>query len=236
MNKELKNALIESFDTPAPTRKKEFLCSIQKPSISIWEFIGTQAAYIRKWVWGLSVLIFTVALIGAEYMERDMLWCISAFMPLLALSVLTESGRSESYGMAEFELSTRFCLKSVVLARLWIIGAANLVLFCLLVPFAHMNNGVSILQTGVYMACPYLLTTFGGLWAVRKVRGKEAAYLCAGIAVGVCTGSLILHQSFPIIYTGQGFIWWIAAMIIFGIGTTNQCYKIVKQTEELAWN
>lgn len=236
MNKKLKNALIESFDTPAPTRKKEFICSIQKPSISIWEFIGIQAAYIRKWVWGLSVLIFTVALIGAEYMERDMLWCISAFMPLLALSVLTESGRSESYGMAEFELSTRFCLKSVVLARLWIIGAANLVLFCLLVPFAHMNNGASILQTGVYMACPYLLTTFGGLFAVRKVRGKEAAYLCAGIAVGVCTGSLILHQSFPIIYTGQGFSWWIAAMIIFGIGTTNQCYKIVKQTEELAWN
>lgn len=236
MNKELKNALKKSFEAPVPTRKKEFLRSIQNPTISIFEFICTQAAYIRKWVWGISVLIFAAALIGAEYLERDMLWSISAFMPLLALSVLTESGRSEAYGMAEFELSTRFSLKMVVLARLWILGAANLALFCLLVPFVCRNSGASIFQTSVYMACPYLLTTFGGLWAVRKVRGKEATYLCAGIAVGVCAGSLLLHQSFPIVYTEQGFLWWIAALIAFGIGTTNQCFQMVQQTEELAWN
>lgn len=236
MNKELKNALKESFETPAPTRKKEFLRSIQKPSINIFQFVGTQIAYISKWVWGVSVLIFTVALIGAKYLELDMLWCISAFMPLLALSVLTESRRSETYGMAEFELSTQFSLKSVVLARLGILGVANLALFGLLVPFAYMNNEASIMQTGVYMACPYLLTTFGGLWAVRKVHGKEATYLCAGIAVAVSAGNLLGCQSFPTFYAGQGFIWWIAAFILFGIGTTNQCYQMVKQTEELAWN
>lgn len=236
MKKELKNALKESFEAPEPTRKKAFFRSIQKPSINIFQFAGTQLVYIRKWVWGLSVLIFTVALIGAEYLEQDMLWCISAFMPLLALSVLTESGRSEAYGMAEFELSARFSLKSVVLARLGILGAANLALFCILVPFAYMNNGASILQTGIYMACPYLLTAFGGLWAVRKVRGKEAACLCAGIAIAVSTGNLLVYQSFPAIYAGQGFIWWIAALILFGIGTTNQCYQMIKQTEELAWN
>lgn len=236
MNKELKNALKESFKAPAPIRKKEFLRSVQKPSINIFEFVGTQTAYIRKWVWGLSVLIFIVALIGAEYLERDMLWCVSAFMPLLALSVLTESGRSETYGMAEFELSTRFSLKSVILARLLILGVANLALFCLLLPFAHMNNGTSILQTGVYMACPYLFTAFSGLWAVRKVHGKEATYLCTGIAIAVSAGNLLVYQSFPTIYAGQGLIWWIAALIFFGIGTTNQCYQIVKQTEELAWN
>lgn len=236
MNKELKNALEESFDIPLPTRKKAFFRSIPKPSISIFEFIGTQATYIRKRVWGLSALIFTVALIGARCLNRDMLWCISAFMPLLALSVLAESGRSENCGMAEFELATRFSLKSVVLARLCILGISNLALFCVLVPFAYMNNGVSILQAGVYMACPYLLTAFGGLWAVRRVHGKEASYLCAGIAIAVSAGNLLAHRSFPEIYAGQGFIWWIAALILFGIGTTNQCYQMVKQTEELAWN
>lgn len=236
MNKELKNALRESFEIPEPIRKKEFLRSIQKPYIGIFEFVCTQIVYIHKWFWVLSVFIFTVALIGAKYLERDMLWCISAFMPLLALSVLTESGRSETYGMAEFELSTRFSLKSVVLARLSILGVANFVLFCLLLPCAHMNNRASILQTSVYMACPYLLTTFGGLWATRRIRGKEATYFCAGIAVGVCVGSLILQQSFPIIYTEQDLIWWLATVIILGIGTTNQYYKMMKQTEELTWN
>lgn len=236
MNKELKKALIKNFEAPAPIQKKEFLRSIPKPSIRMFEFIRTQSAYIRKWGWAISVLIFTVAFIGAEYLERDMLWCISASMPLLALSVLAESGRSETYGMAELELSTQFSLKSVVLARLLILGVANFALFCLLLPFAYRNNGVGIFQTSVYMACPYLLTAFGGLWAVRRIRGKEATYFCVGIAAGVCAGSLILHQSFPIIYTEQGFIWWLFAVIILGIGTTNQCYQMMKQTEELAWN
>lgn len=236
MNKELINALKESFEAPAPTKKKEFFRSIQKPSISILQFIETQTAYIRKWVWGISALIFAFALIGAEYLERDMLWCISAFMPLLALSILTESGRSETYGMAEFELSTRFSLKSVVLARLGILGVANLFLFCLLLPFAYMNNEASILETCVYMACPYLLTVFGGLCAVRKAHGKEATYLCTGIAVAVSIGNIFLYQLFPAIYAGQGFIWWIVSLIFLGIGTTNQCYQIVKQTEELEWN
>lgn len=236
MNKELKNALRASFEAPVPTRKREFLRNIQEPSISFFEFIGTQAAYIRKWVWGLSILTFAVSIIGAEYLKLDMLWFISAFMPLLALSLLTESGRSEIYGMAEFELSTRFSLKSVVLARLGILGVANFALFCLLLPFAYLNNEASILQTGVYIACPYLLTTFGGLWAVRKIHGKEATYLCAGIAVAVSAGNLVIYKSFPTVYVGQGFIWWIVALILLGIGTTNQCYQMVKQTEELAWS
>lgn len=236
MNNKLKKALSKSFEAPAPTRKKAFLRSIQKPSIGYFDFVCAQAAYIRKWVWLISTLFFIVAVIGAKFMNQNMLWCVSAFMPVLALSIITESGRSEVYGMSEFELSTRFSLKSVVLAKLGILGFSNFVLFCLLIPFAYINSCVSVLQTGVYMACPYLLTIFGGLWIVRKVRGKESIYICCGIAAAVSLGNIILYQSSYIVYSEQGFIWWISALIFSLIGTVNQCYKMIKQTEELAWN
>ncbi len=236
MNKELKKALKMSFEAPPPTRKKAFLRSIQKTSIGYFDFVCAQAAYIRKRVWVISTLFFVVTIIGAAFMNQDMLWCVSAFMPVLALSILTESGRSEVYGMSEFELSTRFSLKSVVLAKLGILGFSNFVLFCLLCPFAYINSCVSILQTGVYMACPYLLTIFGGLWIVRKIRSKESIYICYGIAAVVSLGNIILYQSSAIIYTEQSFIWWISALIFSLIGTINQCYKMIKQTEELAWN
>lgn len=49
---------------------------------------------------------------------------------------MSDGLRSESYGMAELELSARFPLKSVVLARLGILGVFNSVLICLLIPFA----------------------------------------------------------------------------------------------------
>lgn len=236
MNRDLKNALKKSFEAPPPMKKEVFLRSVQTPSISLWEFVRSQVAYIRKWIWGLSILIFAIALVGSEWIERDVLWCVSAFMPLLALGILTESSRAEAYGMAEFELSTRFSLKSVVLARLGIIGIANIILMCLVTPFIVMNSDVTVLQTGVYMTCPYLLTTFLGLWAVRNVRGKEGLYLCAGIAVTVSIGNIAIFQTLPIFYQGHNLIWWIIAVAILGVGTTSQCCQMVKQTEELAWN
>lgn len=235
MNRELKNALKESLEAPPPVEKNDFLRSIQLPSIRPFEFIVTQVAYIRKWIWVLSCFIFTIVLISSKWISQNVLWYISAFMPLLALAIITESGRAQVYGMAEFELSARFSLKSVVLARLGIIGISNLILICLITPFIVINSKITILQTGIYMACPYLLTTFLGLWAVRKVHGKEGIYFCTGIAVMVSFLNIIISQ-IPVFYEGKSFIWWIGAFILFSVGTAKQCYHMVKQTEELAWN
>lgn len=236
MNKKLKEALQEGFEAPVAQKKKEFLRSIQTPPIHYFEFICLQAGYIHKWIWGFSTLIFAVALTGAQYLEKDMLLCISALMPLLALSVITESGRSVIYGMAEFELSTRFSLKSVVLARLGILGGSNLILVSLLVPFACMNSKTTILQTSVYMLCPYLLTAFLGLWAVRRVRGKEAFYICTGIALCISVGNIMLYRSLPALFGEHCFTGWISALVLLGIGTAKECRQTIKQTEELAWN
>lgn len=236
MNKKIKRILNECFEAPAPQKKNDFLNSIPMPSSTCWEFVFSQIAYIRKWIWCFSVLVFGIAFIGAAYLEKNMLWCISAFMPLLALSIITESGRSERYGMAELELSTRFSLKNVVLARLGLLGIANFILIGLLVPLAYRNSSTTILQTSIYMLCPYLLTIFLGLWATRKVRGRGSAYLCAGIAVGVSFGNVMLHSSFWFFYARHHFFWWIAAFVLLAAGTANQCLKTIKQTEELAWN
>ena len=236
MNKELKKALKEEFEAPAPTRKREFLRNMQAPHISYLKFVLLQASYIRKWIWVLSFFIFIIAVIGAGYMDKNMLWCISAFVPLLALSVITESGRSELYDMVEFEMSTRFSLKSVVLARLGILGLANFILIYLLIPFAFRNSQTTLFQTSVYIICPYLLTVFLGLWAVRKIRGKESLYLCAGIAICISIGIIMGSLSLPAFYEEYNFIWWIISLVIFSIGTAKQCYQIIKQTEELTWN
>lgn len=236
MNRKLKDALKDSFEAPEPVKKEEFLHNIPIPPINSFEFVCSQIAYIHKWIWAFSVLIFSVALIGAGYLEKNMLWCISSFMPPLALTVITESGRSEAYGMAEFELSARFSLKSVVLARLGILGVANLILIGMLIPFAFLHSAVTVLQTGIYMICPYLLTVFLGLGVVRKVHGKEMIYLCTGIAIGISLGNMMLYQSFPLIFGEHRLIWWILVFIILGTGVANQCCQMIKQTEELAWN
>lgn len=236
MNKKLKVLLKQGLEAPSPVRKEAFLHRAPAPPVSTLSFLCTQAAYIRKWVWALSAVLFFIAIVGAGVLKKDILWTISAFMPMLALSLLTESSRSERYGMAEFEQASRFSLKSIVLARLGILGLENLVLLCLLVPFSFRNSGFGLLQTGIYLTCPYLLTSFLGVGVLRKSCGREAGYLSVSIAFFVSIGNLLLRQICPVFYESSALGGWLVAETVFAIGAAYQYYQIIRQKEELTWN
>ena len=138
-----KDELKLAFEAPMPLKKRQFLRTIEPSGMNMFEFLISQLGYIRKWIWGVSLLIFSVSLIGSVFLSVEMLWIISAMTPLLALIIVAESGRSEYYTMAELELATRFSLRSVILARLTILGLENAVLLCFLIPFGLRNNMVS---------------------------------------------------------------------------------------------
>ncbi len=236
MNSNMKRLLKECFEAPEPEKKREFIASLPSPDVSIMDFLLSQAAYIPKWIWSLSALIFVVALVGAGYLKKDMLWCVSACMPLLALAPVTESGRSERWGMAELEMSTRFSRKSILLARLGILGLADLLLFFLLLLLAYVNGDSSLLETGIYMLCPYLLTVFLGLWISRRVHGQECAWVCGAVALGVSLGNTLMYQSIQGFYAPTGFRWWAAAFVLLSAGVAGQCYKTIKEKEAPVWN
>lgn len=236
MNRKMETLLKEYFRAPEPEGKRRFLNSLPAEPMDLTDFLLFQAGYMPKWIWCLSVLMFALSLLGAGYFEKDMLWCISACMPLPALALVTVSGRSQTWGMAELEMSARFSLKSVLLARLGIVGIADLLLFFLLLPLAYMNGDRSLLETGIYMLCPYLLTVFLGLWASRKVHGREGAYLCAAAALGVGLGNAMMYQCIQDLYAAGSFRWWAAAFVLLSLGATRQCAETVKQKGETLWN
>ncbi len=227
MNRKWKEHLKDGFAAPAPVKKAAFLRNVDGPKVNGFAFLLTQAGYIRKWVWGLSALVFAIAFLGAKGLEQDVVWCLSALMPLLAMASVTETGRSEIYGMAEFELSTRFSLRGVVLARLCILGTANLLLICLLIPLALCYSGGAFLQTGVYMLCPYLMTAFSSLWVLERLRNREGIYLCAGLSATVSAGNIFLYENCLRIFADRNFIWWLAALAVLGVGTWNQSCRMI---------
>lgn len=236
MNEILKKELKDAFEVPPPMHKKEFLQQLHKPGIGVQEFVILQVGYIRKWVWAVSALIFMVSLVGAVMLSVDMLWSIAAFTPLLALAIISESGRSENCEMAELEMATRFSLRSVVLARLGILGIENLVLLALLLPLGLWNNLLKPIQAGIYILVPYLLTTWVGLWVLRKYRNKEAMYFCSGVAACISILSIFFHDNFLQAYQDNFFGWWCAGAALLGIGVVKQYINIIKGTEELIWS
>lgn len=247
MKRELKQAVKNAFEAPSPQKKEAFLQEIsrledikQSRKITNLQFVGMQFFYIRKWVWAVSLLTFVIALFGGCVMQKNVLWVLSAMMPFLALTVVTETIRSETCGMAELEMASRFSLKSIVLARMGILGLVHLTLLLFLAFIASQssaaNGATTTLKMGVYLLVPYLLTDAGGLWLVRKIRGREAVYACFGLAVLIgmlpVLGCYVLGISHQIVKFG----WWVATLLVLCFALASEFRKNMKRTEEFTWN
>ena len=231
-----KDELKQAFDAPQPVRKRNFLRHLDLPGMPVHEFLFSQIGYIRKWVWCVSTLIFVVSILGLAFLPGTVLWLISGLTPLLALTIISESGRSELYKMAELEMATRFSLRSVTFARLAILGLMNLLLLGVLLPIGLWNDTVAPFAAALYIVTPFLLTTFIGLYIVRKFRGQEAMYACVGTSVGISISLFLSHNIIPFIYQEQCLTAWMITALALLFGNGKQCIAMIKKTEELAWN
>ena len=232
----LKKELQKAFEAPAPTRKGEFLKTIPQPEISNLSFMLSQIEYIPKYVWGLFGLLFGTALVGGCFREKDVLWIVSALIPFAALSVLTGNVRSDIHRMTELEMSARFSFKSVILARMGILGASHLLLLIFLIPICAVYNAASVLQTGLYLLVPYMLTTSVGLYAIRKTHRTDSMYICMGIAIAISGFSIFIQNTFPGVYGMKYTPIWLIVLIILMISTIKEMVKNIMQTEELTWS
>lgn len=231
-----KEELKMAFDAPCPVRKKDFLRRLDRCEMPVYRFLLSQVGYIRKWVWCVSVLIFGISVLGLAILPGTVLWMISGLTPLLALTIISEGGRSEVYNMAELEMATRFSLRSVTLARLVILGVLNLLLLGGLLPIGLWNDEVAPLAAILYIITPFLLSAYIGLCLVRKIRGKEGIYICGSASVGISIFLCLSHSVIPCIYREQWLAAWLltALALLFGIG--KQCVAMINKTEELSWN
>ena len=238
MSRQLRKSIQKAFEAPKPDQqeKERFLRTLPQPQISMLQIILIQASYLRKRTLVLSILLLIPALIGADSIKPDTLWNASAFAPFLGLLAVVESTRSLTCGMSEFEMSTRFSLKSVVLARMSVLGLLDILILCCLIPFCCISCNISLLQTGIYIFVPYLLTVNISLWIVRHFRSKEVIYACMSAAVLVCVANTGLRLLADFVYQFSYVKWWLMLSVLLVGAMIHEMYCTIKQTEELAWN
>ncbi|MDE6749450.1 MAG: hypothetical protein K2K21_10405 [Lachnospiraceae bacterium] len=238
MNRQLKKRIKKVFEAPEPdlNEKEKFLRMLPQPQISMLKFILIQASYIRKQTLFLSMLLLFPALKSANNIRTGDLWVASAFIPFLGLLAVAESTRSTTYGMGEFEMATRFSLKSTVLARMSVLGLLDAFIFCCFIPLCCINSSLSIIQTGVYLLVPYLLTVNISLWISRHFHGKEVIYACMSVAAMVSGVNVALCIRADYVYQFNFLKWWLILSALLVGEMIYETYRTIKQTEELAWN
>ncbi len=224
----LKRRLRILWQAPAPERRDLFLAGGPRPGIGHGTFVLTQAAYIRKRVWVLSVAVFAVLVGITAGWQQDVLWMAASAMPFFALTAVQEQVRSFTYNMAELELATRFSVKSIMMARMGLLGGFHLALLCLLLPVLALYEQMEIWHTGVYLLVPYLATTFLSMVCSRKVRGREIVYLCLGNAMLVGSMQMVGHGIMQW-YERRFFGWWILALALLLAGNGWEYYRCACQ-------
>jgi len=236
MDRKLKNKIAKAFDAPAPVGKGRFIRSQPRARISTCAFMLTQIRFVKKSVWLLSALILWPAVWGARSVDGDTMRRLSAFAPFLALLLITESAKSAAHGMTELESAARFSLRSVVLARMSILGAFDASLFFAVLLICRMYGSVSLLQTGLCLFVPYLLTANVSLHLVRLLRGKEALYGCLAAAILVSGANDFLRCTTAFLFGPNHLMWWkLFALALLAL-TGRELYKTFKQPEGATWS
>ena len=232
MERRLKEELCRYYEAPKPQRKQGFVRQFGVQKINLPRLVLMQAKYISKWVWLVSACLCVVIYAATHVMEDKYVSMVYGLVPFLVLISVTESMRSYRYGMEELELSARFSLKSIVMARMAMLGLGNLMVLFVIVNVLGQRAGYHVL----HILTPYFLTAGGGLYIVRMVRGSENTFYCFMLAIAVSFLQMLLPWRFSELLAPNYVPIWAALFVVGIVMTAKESYRTIRMTEDLAWN
>ena len=237
MKDELKTALREAFNAPEPERKQAFLRDLRVREIGTPQMLLQQIGYIRISVWIFTGAMIAFVLFGSWIRLDETAELLAEIIPYLAAVSVLESMRSEKYGMTELEMVTRFSLKSVIFARMLILGVAFLLFLAIASPVIAVTFGMETILATVNILIPYLVTMSISLQVERSFRGRITEYSSIVVAA-IVSGSCILINSYqPALVQSYMEIvktWGVLMAIILAAITVFEQWRTINSMEALA--
>ena len=240
----------EYCPAPEPGRKAKFFRRIEKEGLadrrpfamSQAEFLLGQFSYIDKRVWLLSAAVLLLIIVIGRSTTGNELFALTpsalmpfALTPLLAAGILAETGRSYRFKMAELEYTARFSLRSVMLARLFVVGTVDTAGILMAVWAVRPRLSYSLLRVFLYMMVPYLCACLLGSLYERKHRADNGWG-----SIAICILSSAFFAAAPFVYSRlyeeRLTILWAAAFALLVCGLAGSMRKWARGMEEPVWN
>jgi len=238
MGYNLKKELKSAFDAPPPTRKAQFLSQLDYPKASRTQFIISQLGYIRKRVWILSILLFICTLLGIYFynVPTSLVWGVSSVLPFISLVSISEIVRSTTYNMEELEMSCKFSFLEVSLVRLGILGVTNFTVLIGITLILMGKTDLGLIRLGIYLTTPYLLSCYGSLFAINRLKSRETLYICGGVTAFVSLLNTLLTMQINEFFSERYWVHWVISFIILAALSAKEIVKLIRKMEELQWN
>ena len=232
--------LKEICSTSEPEEKKAFfqgledrgLTSRRPVVINHGDFLLRQFLYVGKWIWLLSAVLL-LCITGICYGNTGNY--PFALTPLLAAGILGETGRSFRWKMAELEYTARFSLRSVMLARMFLVGIVETAGLLVVIWVVRPWFSYSLIRVFLYMMVPYLAASLLGSVYERKNRSDNSwgsmiiCFLSSGLfaAAPYCLSSLY-EERFTVIWTV------VFILLVFSLVVSMR--RWICELEEAVWN
>ena len=158
---------------------------------------------------------------------------IPELMPLFALAVLPTFYKGQLYKMSEIEAVTRASGAQIILAKLILAGAANLVCMTVLISLeVHLHNPYrEIGRLVLYCLVPYLVCMVSMLRLIR-LRIKDNIKICTVFVFSSCVCWGVLARTLPWLYEASAFGIWIVAFLVFTAFFIKEIYFIILTRRE----
>ncbi len=180
-----------------------------------WQFLSDVFRFEGLLIFGLQagVLFLICMQIGAI---EDVMHYVPAFTPLFALAVMPVLLRSQFYKMGEMEAVTRASGAEIILAKLILAGAVNLIgiTVVLALVMCRQQSGEEIGRIILYGLVPYLVCMTTILRLIR-LRRKERLPVCAVATTGYCLVWGISANKMPQVYETSAVGVWMVLFIAF---------------------
>ncbi len=158
---------------------------------------------------------------------------IPIFMPLFVLALMPAVFKVQYYGMSEIEAATRTSGAQIMLAKLILAGAANLVSITILlcIEVSLRNSCKEIGQMILYCLVPYLACLVAMLYLIR-LRKRDNMQICGIAILGSCIFWSGTAGMMPWLYEASATGIWITAFLLFTIFFINEIHFILKMRKE----
>ena len=239
-NKDIVDQLRRFCRYPEPERKKEFFLKMEEEGmlqrrtvvISHKDFMWIQLSYIEKRIWLLSGFLLLLIVWVCSHRSGNYPFALT---PLLAAGILFETGRSRRWNMTELEQAARFSARSVMLAKVFLLGVGNTAGLMLVIFAVRPFFSYSLIRVFLYMMVPYLTASLLGSLYERRYRGDPgwgSVLICILSSIFFATVSHFFNP----LYEDRLVLFWALTLILMVCGLTVCIRRNISERGEPAWN
>lgn len=206
--------------------------SCHEPRTGFWEYLSDIFRFEGMSILGLQMIALLISCLGISTIRRIPVE-LPTFMPLFGLAAISVLYRSQAHGMCEMEAATRASGAQIILAKLILTGAANLlcmtVVLCLEIFVTGTSDG--IVQLILYAVVPFLVCMVEMLRCIRMCR-RRGMVLYAAFSFGSCVGWGISARVFPWLYETSATGVWVGGFVVFLVFYMREISYIIRMQKE----